>query len=219
MFLPLHFTPPCRIVHDPAHPVILAPRLGFASLSTTAMAQPGASHSFTPMQDLPAAYASVADFEPKGSHHYHFLLMTLKLTGLTPEQRPVLSLSDIGDLSRANSTILSLLCSLVHAMSAMGKEMEELRLQTSDLESPVANTLPEGVDHSTQPNQIQSSLRDLSHRVAHLSATQTAAAPLAQPSRPCPQAIPPPPWPSHQQSSYGSSQYCHPVLCSPCWWY
>jgi len=127
------------------------------------MAQPGSSQSFTPMEDLPSATASVADFEPEDRHLHHFLLKTRKLNGLTAEQLPVPSLSQIGDVSLADSTILPLLCFLVHAMSAMGKEMEELSLQTSDLESGVANSLPEGVDHSTQLNQIQSSLRDLSH--------------------------------------------------------
>ena len=80
-------------------------------------------------------------------------------------------------------------------IGAMGKEMEELRRQTSDLESRVANSLPEGLDHSTQLNQIQSSLCDLSHRVAHLPPTQVSAPPSAQTSR-RPSAVPAPPGPS-----------------------
>jgi len=160
------------------------------------MAQPGSSHSFTPMEDLPSATSSVADCQPEDRHLYHFLLKTRQLTGLTAEQLPVPSLSEIGDVSLADSTILPLLCSLVHAMSAMGNEIEELRLQTSDLESRVANSFPEGVDHSTQLNQIQSSLRDLSHRVAHLPPTQAPAPPPAQTSRPRPSAVPAPPGPS-----------------------
>ena len=121
----------------------------------------------------------MAECQPEDRHLHHFLLKTRQLTVLTAEQLPVPSLSDIGDVSLADSTILPLLCSLVHAMSAMGKEMEELRLQTSDLESRAANSFPEGVGHSTQLNQIQSSLRDLSHRVAHLPPTQVSARPSA----------------------------------------
>jgi len=139
------------------------------------MAQPGSSPSFTPIEYLPTASGSVADFEPEDSHPHHFHLKTRQLTGLTAEQLPVPSVSEIGDVSLTDSTILPLLCSLVHAMSAMGKEMEELHLQTSDLESRVANSLPQGVDHSTQLNQIQSSLGDLSHRVAHLPPAQVSA--------------------------------------------
>jgi len=141
--------------------------------------QPGSSHSFTPMEDLPSAPASMADFKPEDGHLHNFLQKTRQLTGLTAEQLPVPSLSEIGDVSLADRMILLLLCSLVHAMSAMGKEMKELRLQTSDLESRVPNSLPEGVDHSAQLNQIQSSLRDLSHRVAHLPPTQVSARPSA----------------------------------------
>jgi len=196
IFLPLLLTTPCRIVHDPVLPLILAPRLGFASVSTPTMAQTASSHLFTPMEDLPSATSSLADCQPEDRHLHHFLLKTTQLTGLTAEQLPVLSLSEIGDVSLADSTILPLLCSLVHAMSAMGKEMEELRLQTSDVESRVANSFPEGVDHSTQRDQIQSSLRDLSHRVAHLPPTQAPAPPPAQTSRPRPSAVPAPPGPS-----------------------
>jgi len=160
------------------------------------MAQPGSSHSFTPMADLPSATPSVAEYQPGDCHLHHFLLKTRQLTGLTSEQLRIPSLSEIGDVSLADSTILPLLCSLVHAMSALRKEMEELRLQTSNLESRVANSFPEGVDHSTQLNQIQSSLRDLSRRVAHLPPTQVPAPPPAQTSRPLPSAIPAPPGPS-----------------------
>ena len=171
------------------------------------MAQPGSSHSFTPMEDLPSATPSVAECQPEDRHLHHFLLKTRQLTGLTPEQLSVPSLSEIGDVSLADSANLPLLCSLVHAMSAMGKEMEVLRLQTSDLESRVANSFPEGVDHSTQLNQIQSSLRDLSHRVAHLPPSQVSVPPpegsrtplpaprqqksRQQPRKPLPQGLPP----------------------------
>jgi len=61
---------------------------------------------------------------------------------------------------------------MTHAMAAMGKAREELRLQTSDIEACVANSLPDGTDHTDQLNQIQSSLRDLSHRAAHLPPAQ-----------------------------------------------
>ena len=159
------------------------------------MAHPGSSHSFTPMEDLPSVTASVADFEPEDSHLHHFLLKTRQLTGLTAEQLPVPSLSEIGDVSLAYSR-LPPLSSLVHAMSAMGNAMEDLRLQTSDLMSRVANSLPEGVDQSRQLNQIQSSLRDLSHRVAHLPPTQVSAPPPAHISHPPPSAVPAPPGPS-----------------------
>jgi len=156
--------------------------------------------------------ASVAEFEPEDLNLHHFLLKTRQLTGLTAEQLPVPFPSEIGDVSLADSTILPLLCSLVHAMSAMGKEMEELHLQTGDLESCVANSLPQGVDHSTQLNQIQSSLRDLSHRVAHLPPTQVPAPPLAQTSRSSPSR------PLRQRSSPASIQGTHAVMFNTCWW-
>lgn len=112
------------------------------------------------------------------------------------EHLPVPSLSQIGDISLTDCILLPLLCSLVHAMSTMGKEREELCLQTSDLESCIANSLPEGVDLFTQLNQIQSSLCDLSHMVAHLPAAQTAAPPPAQISRSHHSPAPAPPSPS-----------------------
>ena len=196
IFLPLLLTTPCPIVHDPVLPLDLAPRLGFVSLTTPTLAQPDSSHSCTPMENHPSATVSVADFEPEDRQLHHFLLKPRQLTNLAAEQLPVPSLSEIGEVSLADSTILPLLCSLVHAMSAIDKEMEELRLQISDLESPVANSLPEGVDHFTQLNQIQSSLCDLSHRVAHLPPTHVSAPPPAQTSLPRPAAIPAPPGPS-----------------------
>ena len=73
-------------------------------------------------------------------------------------------------------------------MSAIGKATEEPRLLVCDLEARVANSLPNGIDHSTQLNQIHSSLHDLSHRVAHPTPTQVAAPTPAQPSRPRPLA-------------------------------
>jgi len=91
-------------------------------------------------------------------------------------------------------------------MSAMGKELEELRLQTRHLESRVSNSLLEAVDHSTQLNQIQSSLRDLSHRVAHLPPTQVSAPPSAQTSCPHPLAVPAPPGPSARGSPQDPSK-------------
>jgi len=194
--LPLHFKTPRRIAHDPVLPLYLALHLGFAFLSTSTMAQPGLSHSFTPMEDLPAATASVADFNSEDHHLHHFLLKTRQPTGRTAEQLPIPSLSEIGDIFLADTTILPLLCSVVHAMSEMGKEMKELGPQTSDLESCVANSLPKGVDHSIQLNQILSSLRDLSHRVAHLPPALVPAPPSAQTSRPRPSAVPAPPGPS-----------------------
>jgi len=96
-------------VHDPVLPLTLAPRLGFASLSTPTMAQPGSTHSFTPMEDLPSASSSVAAFEPEDRHPRHFLLETRGLTGLSPEQLPIPSLGEIGDFTLAESTILPLL--------------------------------------------------------------------------------------------------------------
>jgi len=70
------------------------------------MAQPGSSHLFTPMEDLPSATASVADFETEDRHLHHFLLKTRQLTHLTAEPLPVSCLSKIGDVSLADSTIL-----------------------------------------------------------------------------------------------------------------
>jgi len=157
------------------------------------MAQPGLCHSFTLMDDLPSATCSVTDIDPEDFHLRHFLLKTCELRGLSPEERPVPSLGGIGDFTSAESTILPLLCSMTYAMAAMGKAMEELRLQTSDLEVRVANSLPDVTNHSTQLIQIQSSLRDLSHRVAHLPPAQVIAAPQAQSSRQHPSTVPTPP--------------------------
>jgi len=136
------------------------------------------------MEDLPSASASVAAFEPEDRHLRHFLLETRGLTGLSPEQLPISSLGEIGDFTLAESTILPLLCSMTHAIAATLKAVEELRLQTSDLEARVANSLPDVTDHSTQLNQIQSSLRDLSLRVAHLPPAHAVPPPQTQSSRP-----------------------------------
>ena len=96
MFLPLHFTTSHCIVHNPAHPPIFTPRLGFASLSSPTMAQPGTSHSFTPMEDLPSATSSVAAFKPEDRHLRHFLLKTREPTGLSSKQLPIPSLGGGG---------------------------------------------------------------------------------------------------------------------------
>jgi len=52
----------------------------------------------------------------------------------------------------------------------MGKAREEQRLQTSNLESRIANTLPSGSDHLQQFNKIKWLLCDLSHGVTLLPA-------------------------------------------------
>ena len=64
--------------------------------------------------------------------------------------------------------------------------VEELCLQTSDDEARVANSLSEDMDHSVQLNQIQSSLRDLSHSVAQLPPATMVPPSQTQPSRPRP---------------------------------
>ena len=143
------------------------------------MAPPGSSHSFTPIENFPSATFSVAAFEPENRHLRHFLLKTRELAGLSPEQLPVPSLEDVGDFTLAESTILPLLCSMTHAMATTLKAVEKLRLQTSDLEARVANSLPDIIDHSTQVNQIHASLHDLSHWVAHLPTAQVMAPPQA----------------------------------------
>jgi len=53
------------------------------------------------------------------------------------------------------------------AMASVLKPVEELRLERNDLEVQVANSVLVVTDHSNQLNQIQFSLRDLSHRVTH----------------------------------------------------
>ena len=125
------------------------------------MGQPSSPHSFALMEDLPSATSSVVAFEPADRHLRFFLIKTRELTGLSHEQLPVPSLGEVADITLAESTILPLLCSMTNAMAATLKAMEELPLQTSDLEARVPNSLPEGIDHSVQLNQIQSSLRDL----------------------------------------------------------
>ena len=167
MFLPLHFTTSHCIVQDPAHPPIFEPRLGFGSLSSPTMAQPGSSHSFTPMEDLPSATSSIAAFKPEDRHLTHFLLKTRELTGLSSKQLPIPLLGEVGDLTLAESTILPLFCSMTHAMASVLKPVEELRLKRNDLEAQVANSLLVVTDHSNQLNEIHSSLRDLSHSVTH----------------------------------------------------
>jgi len=98
----------------------------------------------------------------------------------------------MADFTLAESTILPLLWSMTHAMAATLKAVEELRLQTSDLEAHVAHSLPEVTDYSTPLNQIQSSLHDLSHRVPHLPPAHVSAPLQTQSSRPCPLVVPSP---------------------------
>jgi len=155
------------------------------------MAQPGSPHSFAPMEDLPSSISSVVAFKPEARHLRHFLIKTCQLTGLSHQQLPVPSLGEAGEFTLAESTILPLLCSMTHAMAATLKAVEELRLQTSDLDAHVPNSFPEGIDHSVYLNQFQSSLLDLSHRVAPLPPA-TMAPPHPQSSRPRPSAVPGP---------------------------
>jgi len=112
------------------------------------MAQPGSSHSFTRMEDLPSATSSVAAFEPEDHHLRHFLIKTRELRGLSPKQLPLPFLGEVGDFTLAASTILPLLCSITHAMAATLNGVEELRLQTSNLEARVVNSLPDDIDYS-----------------------------------------------------------------------
>ena len=100
IFLPLYFTRPCCIVHGQALPHTLAPHLGFTGLSTATKGQPASSHSYTPMEDLPSATSSVAAFKHEDCHLGTFLLNTRKLTGLSPDQLPVVSLEAIGNISK-----------------------------------------------------------------------------------------------------------------------
>jgi len=158
------------------------------------MAQPGSSHYFSPMEDIPSATFFVVAFDEEDRHLRHFLRKTREITGLSPEHLPLPSLRGIGHFSLAESTILPLLYSLVHAISAMGQALEELRLQLTDLGAHVANSLPDVTDHPTQLNQIQSSQRDMSHGVVHPPAQLAASAPT-QLSRPRPTAAIVPPGP------------------------
>jgi len=116
------------------------------------MAWPGWPHSFTPIDDLTSATSSVAAFEPEDCYLRDFLLKTREITGRLPKQLHVPSLAEVGDLTLAQRTILPLHCSMTHAMASVFKAVEELHLQTSDLEARVANSLPHVTDHSTQLN-------------------------------------------------------------------
>lgn len=109
------------------------------------------------------------------------------------EDLPVLSLWEVGDFTLAESTILPLLCSVTHAMASVLKAAEEVGFQTSGLQASVANSLPNCINHLSQLNQIQSSLRDLSHRINHLPRALVVVLSQALSSHPRPPTAPAPP--------------------------
>jgi len=85
-------------VDDPALRLILAQCFGFASQSTSTLAQPGSSHSFGSMGDIASGSSSVASCDYKVSHSHHDLEKTSQLTSLSPEQLPIPYLKSLDNL-------------------------------------------------------------------------------------------------------------------------
>jgi len=109
---------------------------------------------------------------------------------------------------------------MTHALAVTLKAVDELRLQTSDLEACVVNLniLPYVRDYSTQLNQIQAGLRDLSHRVAPVPPAQLMAPPEAQLSRARPSTVTAP----HAPVARGllhNPQRSHGIVCSDRGWH
>jgi len=149
------------------------------------MVQPGASHSLTTKEVLPSASASVAEFKVEISQLHNFLRTTSELTCLPPRQLCVPFLKSLDYFTIGEAIILPILCSIVQAISAAGLAVGALWLQTCNLQLRLANSFPDGSDHTNQLNQIQSSLRDLSHRVANLPAPAAASPKVVHQQKKC----------------------------------
>ena len=218
IFLPLHFTTPCCIVHAPVLHVFLVSRLRFAFPNTPTIAQTCSSHSFTLIEDLPSATPTIASFNSEDCHLSHFSLKTCAILHPSTKQLPLPSLAGMWDFTLAESTIPVLLGSLVHAMSIIGKAIEKLRLQISQLEAYVANSLPSGIDIFTQLNQIQSSLWVLSHRFAHLLPLQVAVPTPSHSCQPGPSTVS---GPRGRLAKWGLQQHqrTDAIVRSDCGWY
>jgi len=129
------------------------------------MAQPGPPPLCAPVSG-PASAASSASpsflaISDEARFLSSFLDRTRDLISFTPTQLSSLSPRECDDLALGHATILPLLCSAIHAISAIGVRIEDLFSVDHTLESQVANSL---VDQELR--DLRNTVRDLSHRVA-----------------------------------------------------
>ena len=185
-------------------PLTFASRLGFASLGTPAMAQPGIPIFPTPFGGDHSTTLSTADSEQHYRFIYRWLHSTRELIGVSAHDFPIPTPADIAEMSSGEATAFPILCSILHAVITTNTVVKELGTRIHDLESLIANTLPSDGEHLRQLHIIQSNLRDLSHRVAHQTPAQAPTRPPPPPPPPATRQAPAPPRvpPTPERPSY-----------------
>src|SRR5205807_9899518 len=153
------------------------------------MDQSGRPPPFFPGQTgVPSATPSTAELDAQQRFLSSFLNSTRTLVGLTDSQVKPISPAELEDLSTGEQSLIPLLCSTLHAVSNIGQAVQELRQDFASLRVQMTNTSLPGDKLAA----IQSSLRDLSLRVA----TTLPHPSSAPPPPPVPSLRPIPPVPS-----------------------
>jgi len=195
------------------------------------MAQPGAPPLFAPVSGPSSAASSASPsflaISDEARFLSSFLDRTRDLISFTPTQLSSLSPRECDDLALGHATILPLLCSAIHAISAIGVRIEDLFSAGYTLDSQVANSL---VDQELR--DLRNTVHDLSHRVAPSAVrAPPSQAPLPlQDSRQAPSrphvvpaptgptpfsSHPPPPAPTLMSSMVALRSLIRPLLITP----
>src|SRR5437899_7088390 len=152
------------------------------------MDQPSRPPPFFPGQSgIPSATPSTAELDSQQRFLASFLDSTRALVGFTDTYVAPYAPGDLEALSTGEQALIPLLCSTLHAVSNIGQAVQELRQDFVSLRVQMTNASLPGDKLAA----IQSSLRDLSLRVA----TTVPHPPSAPPPPPVPSLRPPPPPP------------------------
>src|SRR5437868_5192711 len=149
------------------------------------MDQPSRPPPFFPRQSgIPSTTPSTAELDSQQRFLTSFLDSTRALVGFTDTHVAPYAPGDLEALSTGEQALIPLLCSTLHAVSNIGQAVQELRQDFASLRVQMTNASLPGDKLAA----IQSSLRDLSLRVATTVPHPPSAPPppLVSSSRPTP---------------------------------
>src|SRR5205807_3192473 len=129
---------------------------------------------------VPSATPSTAELDPQQRFLSSFLSSTRALVGLSDSQVKPISPAELEDLSTGEQSLIPLLCSTLQAVSNIGQAVQELRQDFCTLRVQMTNASLPGDKLAA----IQSSLRDLSLRVAATVRSPPTPPPAPPPARP-----------------------------------
>ena len=175
------FSCPYILQHQVARCTIPSHTTFFLSLSLhvpePTMATPGFPPPFGAPSGPNTATPSEADIHPGAGFMSRYLEGTRYIVTLSPDQLPTLTPQECQSLSPRESVLIPLLCSTIHALNAIGLQVDELHTRMQDRSSQIANSL------------IVPEIRDLRNSVSHPS--RCVAPPVLRPTPSS--SVPPPP--------------------------